>query len=385
MSNTEASSFRDSSNRVYVDDERFIRGFTEAGYEPFAAAHAAGVLQSLVEKGWLLAYQVVEPAEVPDVVPSSSVIQPDRLRFVSQPSEWSFSMLKDAALLTLDINLELIDSGFILKDATAFNVTFDGATPVFMDHGSVARLGETGIWDAYGQFVDHFLSPLMLEAYAGVAFQSRLRAAVDGIPVTEMNSVLRGSSRRRKGVTSHVVLRSRIEGRSASYDTQSREGVAGLELPRSAIRKSIAKIRRLVAGLSSDLLGTWSNYADSVPYDEAEYEAKLAFVRSSSEEVGGGTLVDVGANSGDFALAVADAYDTVIALDIDPGAIDRLYSGLLKSRDRRVLPLVMDLLSPTPAIGWGNTERPSFLHRIDGDLGLWLAVLHHITIHGPNG
>jgi len=376
------SSFRDPTSRVYSSEEKILRGFSVEGAKVFRSAHDSGVLGLLVEAGKLVPYRLVPEGTYLDVEPASLVVEADLLPFVSQPCEWSFTMLQDAALLTLDINIELIEQGFLLKDASAFNVTFDGARPIFLDHGSLEMIAETGIWSAYGQFVDHFLSPLFLEAHLGVPFQPRLRGAVGGIPVAEMNRLLRGKARRRKGVMSHIVIRSRLERGSASYAAEDRSRVAGMQLPRESIKKTLVKMRDLVAGLNSPVVGEWSDYADQPPYESEEYLAKIAFVEGAAETVGGGRVIDVGANSGDFSIAAAPWFSSVLAIDVDSGAIDRLYQRLRRDSSTVISPIVLDLMEPTPATGWMNIERSSFLNRSRGELGLWLAVLHHFTITG---
>lgn len=382
MTEAVPSSFRDPTSRVYSSGETILRGFSAEGAKIFRAAHDSEVLDLLVEAGKLVPYRLAPEGMYPGVEPSSLVVEADLLPFVSQPCEWSFTMLQDAALLTLDINLELIEKGFLLKDASAFNVTFDGTRPIFLDHGSFEVIAETGIWSAYGQFVDHFLSPLFLEAHLGVPFQPRLRGAVGGIPVAEMNRLLKGKARRRKGVTSHIVIRSRLERGSASYAVEDRSRVAQMQLPRESIKKTLVKMRDLVAGLNSPVVGEWSDYADQPPYESEEYLAKVAFVESAAEIVGGGRAVDVGANSGDFSIAMAPWFSSVLAFDVDSGAIDRLYQRLRRDSSTVISPIVLDLMEPTPATGWTNTERSSFLSRSRGEFGLWLAVLHHLTITG---
>ena len=48
------------------------------------------------------------------------------VEFVSWPYEWPFSMLKDAALLQLRLVETSIRHGWILKDATPFNIQWQG-------------------------------------------------------------------------------------------------------------------------------------------------------------------------------------------------------------------------------------------------------------------
>lgn len=382
MIQAEPSSFRDAQSRVFMVENRVLRGFTDSGAQTFLAAHETGVLPRLVDEGMMVDYTIMSPDSTPDISPSATVIEASRLGFVSVPAEWSFSMLRDAALLTLSINIELLDHGFILKDASAFNVTFDGSAPIFLDHGSIATIGGTGIWTAYGQFVDHFLTPLFLEAYANVAFQPRLRGSVDGIPIREANALLRGRARRRKGVTTHIVIRNKLERSTRGYDAESRARVAVLAVPRSSIKRTMQKLHDLIAGLKSGVTGEWTDYENALPYDQDEYEKKRELVVDFGRRAAGEVLIDVGANTGDFSRALADSFGRVLALDSDSGAVDRLYQRLAAGGPTTITPLVVDLLNPTPAVGWANRERSAFFDRARGDLSLWLAVLHHLTITG---
>ena len=104
----------------------------------------------------------------------------ERLPFVSYPYEWSFSMLKDAALLELRILSAALAENLTLKDATPYNVQWRGSQPVFIDVGSFEGLRDGEPWAGYRQFCMLFLYPLMLEAYRGIPFQPWLRGNIDG-------------------------------------------------------------------------------------------------------------------------------------------------------------------------------------------------------------
>ncbi|GAG82813.1 unnamed protein product, partial [marine sediment metagenome] len=69
-----------------------------------------------------------------------------------------------------------------------------------------------------------------------------------------------------------------------------------------------------------------------------------------------------------------------ISFDIDPGAIERNYIEGLKRNEIKVLPLLLDLTNPSPAIGWENRERISFIERGPTETILALALIHHLAI-----
>ena len=104
----------------------------------------------------------------------------ERLPFVSYPYEWTFSMLKDAALLQLRLTAAALAEDLMLKDASPYNVQWRGCRPVFIDVGSFERLRAGEPWAAYRQFCMLYLYPLLLEAYRGVPFQPWLRGASTG-------------------------------------------------------------------------------------------------------------------------------------------------------------------------------------------------------------
>lgn len=377
----EAGSFRDPAARVFYQGDRILRGLSEEGAADDLAARDAGVIDALVTAGTLVDNWRVDDVTVPAGVPNAAVVESTCLPFVSYPSEWSFAMLRQAALATLDANLLALESGFILKDASAFNVTFDGMHPVIIDTSSIERFPERGVWNAYGQFCDHFLAPLLLEAHGGIPVSRSLTGAISGFPIADLAPLLKGRSRWAKGVLTHVKMRARIERSAGKMDTIARTEVGGMSLPREAVAASISKMRRIVAGLGSGAGSTWADYERSLPYDGSGIEIKERFVAAAAALAANKKLaLDVGANAGRYTKLLAGEFERVVAIDIDPGAVDALYRLEGESVRRKVTPLVVDITNPTPAFGWRSTERRAFFDRMNPDLTTWLAVLHHLCL-----
>ena len=49
------------------------------------------------------------------------MLRHERLPFISYPYEWTFGMLRDAALLHLDLLDDGMDQGLTMKDASPYN------------------------------------------------------------------------------------------------------------------------------------------------------------------------------------------------------------------------------------------------------------------------
>src|SRR5438067_11134559 len=127
-------------------------------------------------------------------------------------------MLRDAALLQLELLRRAIETGLILKDSTPYNVQFQGAQPVFIDVGSFEQLREGEPWAGYRQFCMLFLYPLLLQAWKDVPFQPWLRGSLDGISPHEPRNLLSLRDRLRRGAFTHVVMHSRLERRYDERD-----------------------------------------------------------------------------------------------------------------------------------------------------------------------
>ena len=61
-------------------------------------------------------------------------------------------------------------------------------------------------------------------------------------------------------------------------------------------------------------------------------------------------------------------------------AVDKNYRKTVKDNEDSILPLMLDLTNPSPGLGWANTERMSFMERQKADVGMALALIHHIAI-----
>ncbi len=377
----ESGSFRDPTARVFYHDGRILRGLAPDAARIDKAARATGLMDRLVSSGLFVDNWIADDVTPPDGIPSTAVIESRRIPIVSYPSEWSFSMLKDAALVTLDANLLCLESGFILKDASAFNVLFEGSKPTIIDIASIDAFGKRGIWTAYGQFCDHFLAPLMLEAYTGIPFQRMLHSKTDGVPIGDLNRLLRGRSGAHKGVLAHVRLRSLLERRAAGMATESRRDVGRASLPTAAIAGTIRKMRKLISGLETAAPSTWADYEEALPYETESVDAKAEFVETAATAADShGVAIDVGANAGRFTQILSQHFDHVIGIDNDAGAIDALYAIAAVSGLENLTPLVIDITNPTPSFGWRGIERASFTDRVRPSFATWLAVINHLCL-----
>lgn len=375
-------SFRDPLSTVFVGDGGVYRGLTEEGLREYEAVAAADFFADLRARGEVVGTERVAPEESPLDGAWAGVLRHERVPVITYPHEWTFAMLRDAALLHLDVTAGAVAAGFTTKDASSYNVQFRGVEPVFIDVGSFERLRPGEPWPGYRQFCELFYNPLVAQSVAGIPFQPWLRGAVDGISPTDAAALIRGRRRFDRRLLVHVRLHARAERRYSDSDRDVRTEMGRAGFGPKVVAAQLANLRRAVEHLSwDDGRSEWSEYSDRAHYTDVDLASKESFVARAVEATRPPTVLDLGANDGRFStLAVDHGASSAIAADADHLVVDRLYRRLKRNRDTRILPLVVDLADPPPGLGWRSRERRPWAERMQPDLVLALALVHHLAI-----
>ena len=381
-------SFRDPSGRVFRRGNRILRE-VESSVEPilidFIGTLAA---QQLVTDGLLIGTRRLSEAEREEALPGSQalVVEHPAIPFPSYPYEWSSEMLLAAGRATLSLALRLLEQGRGLKDASAYNVLFDGYRPVFIDLLSVEqRQPGDSRWLPYAQFQRHFVLPLLASKHFGVSLAQSFLCNRDGLEPESLYPMMGFRRRLLPPFLGLVSLPTWFGERRRGYNAKLYKPAPSVstEQARFVLSAALKHLdRQLRAGASTRVApSTWSNYMLSKTYSDAAFEAKTRFVREALAHVCPKRVLDVGCNTGHFSRLSTEAGAGVVAIDIDPAVLDTLYRSAVESR-LNILPLNVDLSLPTPPMGWRNQERASFLDRARGhfDMVLALAVLHHMLV-----
>lgn len=381
----DGGSFRDPSGRVLRHGERIFRVIFEQGMANFEQVRDSGVLADMIERGFLLdATQVSEDDIDTDVqasAPGARIwLEHPCLDYVSYPYEWCFSQLKAAALLHLEFQLALLERGFTLSDATAYNIQFRGTEPVFIDHLSIIPYEDGSAWAGQRQFGMQFLNPLFLWAKKDISPHAWYRGSLEGIEPEELVKLLGWKDRLSFTVLAHIV------GPAAFARRRVTEGLGAQPVKQASLSKNrlvalLTSLRDYISGLSlSSGKTVWDDYAANNSYDDARRDAKHAFVSETVSAVSAQSVYDIGCNSGDFsATALSAGASSVIGFDFDHGALERAFARFRQS-SQPVLPLWLDATNPSPSQGWANGERKSMGERVNADCVLALAVIHHLAI-----
>jgi SAM-dependent methyltransferase len=322
---------------------------------------------------------------------SGILLEHERISFVSFPEEWCPEMLWEAGRLTLDLALKFADEGLGLKDATPYNVLYRGPDPVFVDFLSIERRPSAqAVWLPFGQFTRTFLSPLLANRYfrlpIGMVFLNRR----DGLEPEHLYPLCNWWQRFTQPFFSVVTVPfwlARFQTKRAPKDLSRK--LSKMPPPPDGEKNKfiLTTLLKYLRGLLVKVQprrgsqSNWSGYTEGeAPYSKIQQEEKRVFLESVLKDLKPVRVLDVGCNTGFFSEMAAETGAEVVAIDRDEVCIGRLWR---KARERKlnILPLVVDVARPTPALGWRNEETSGFLSRCQDhfDLTMWLAILHHLV------
>jgi hypothetical protein len=372
------ASYRDPSGFVFQRDGIVFRQINRSFADRWQAFLASGLNEELAEAGLLVSHEEA-PLDLALTDEAHAVIRPEKVDFISYPYEWCFSQLKDAALLTLDVQERAIARGMTLRDASAYNVQFQRGGPLLIDTLSFEPAVEGRPWIGYRQFCEHFLAPLALMAYRDVRTGLMLRDFLEGIPLDLAVPLLPGRTVLNFGLLTHLRLHANAQRRAARTDA-SQEPAKERKVSATGQRALLDSLRRTIEKLTYRAEGTtWSDYTTTTSYADEGARAKAEAVERMLGETDG-PVWDLGANVGVFSRIAARQDRRVVALDVDPAAVERNYLGLRTDGEVRILPLLQDLANPSPGLGWELRERSSLVDRAEDGTLLALALVHHLCI-----
>jgi SAM-dependent methyltransferase len=398
----------DTSGEAFVSGDRILRGIYPGD------AGAVRDILARCERDDLFSRGIIPTRELTDdphpELGYETVLEHDRVPFVTYPHEWSGSMLRDAALFHVELFEALGERGLTLKDWHPYNVLFDGTTPKFVDFTSIipsadlrnqshlahapARKGIARLWDSDSVAVYESYR-LMYEPYFG-------------LPLEMMKRSRHGEARRRLYETAlnsadSVITRREVFG--GDRVARIAYELADRRLRLALLEKGLVKLRfyraveRRLRGMDTAVKGSaYSSYYEekneAFSTDPApDWNAKQHSVRNTLLERRPATVLDLGSNTGWFSILAARLGSKVVAVDLDEASIDSLYSAARRD-SLPILPLVVNLADPLAdraarefedepslsKIGGSAPLYPSPNSRLQCDMVLALAVIHHLSL-----
>lgn len=373
-------SFRDPSGFMFKCQGEIFRQVNWLSRDDYDLLINSGLYAKLIKAGLLIPHAEVNCSYLQDKT-AYKILKPFLIPFVSYPYEWSFSQLKDAALTTLKIQRYALDYGMSLKDASAFNIQFWQGKPILIDTLSFERYRKGRPWVAYRQFCQFFLAPLALISYNHFSLNRLLLSSIDGIPLDLASDLLPWRTWYKLGFFLNLHLPRLIhrwlsEGSIAEYIKNPKK-----KFSEKSFQGLIDNLQSTIENLKwVPKSSSWSDYSSRDLHSPAYGEHKKNTLKKFLEMVRPQSVWDLGAGTGIYSRICASQGSFTVSCDADPLCVERNYLECKDSLEKNILPLLIDLTNPSPALGWMNLERFSLIERGPADMIVALALLHHLSI-----
>lgn len=354
-----ANTVFDKDGRVFFWNRNVFRAISDNNAKLYVELLENSEFRSLFKKGLV-------KTSVADISLQgyNLVLEHEKITFVSYVTEWSGSMLKEAALLTLSLNKELLGLNLQLKDAHPWNILFEGCRPIYIDFSSIIPYRRNKRWFPLKEFWGKFYLPLLLMSY-GCAREAR-SLLVD-------RKTLRGRNITRLDVLKVLIKRRKIR---ALLDFIVKVRPSSGNSPATLLGKLEQQVKKITIPLEKT---SWSEYCDEevdlstldswmIKRKEAYYVLKKTQPKS---------LLDIGSNTGWFSKLAAQNGSKVIAFDNDEPSINKLFLNE-RARNLNILPLSMDFRFPTPSYGLGLRCKDA-TERFQTEMVFALAIVHHLV------
>ena len=374
---------------------RFVAAVAVSELEKFLQTNCARqfIARKKFVSTWRLneneAATLCESPELPPVFhaqPRGAVFEHERIPFPGYPHEWPPEMLWAAGRLTLELAQAALADGFGLKDATPHNILFRGSEPVFIDALSFERRNPGDpIWKPHAQFIRTFLLPLLANRRWGLPLAEIFTTRRDGIEPEEVYRFCGPLEKFKPRMLSLVSIPTWLSRKTSPDDQKIYQPhlLANTEKARFILESLFKRLERTLDSLKpvAQKNSVWSDYMATHSYDDPAFAAKEKFVSEALREFKPARVLDAGANTGHFSALAAQAGAEVVAVDLDAACAGAIWR---RAREQKlnILPLVVNLAHPSPALGWRNGECPAFLDRATGafDGVLMLALIHHLLV-----
>lgn len=356
----EPGSVVDSSGRIFYWNDRVFREVLDVeSWALYQRLLASQIMKDLVAEGLVETW-------IPDDVQlegSIGLLEHKKIDFVSCRAEWTHRMLWDAARRYVECAAILSRDGLTFKDCHPWNVLFDFCRPTIVDLGSITQMSAgTGWTDELRRF---FVLPLWLRK-VGRGLGSVLAREM----MYEHHHGVGGALSRTKYVSWFPLGFQRLSRR---YERAVRTG------DRRVLSSFFELTLQYIEGLEPQgPREAWASYEQGEENPTPGQKMKQDCVLNELSRINPATVLDMGANKGWYAFAAESLGYKVIAFDREDYCVDLMYRKG-QEENRRILPLHMDFLLPTPQSGVA-LALPSSFERLRCDVSLVLGLVHHLAI-----
>jgi len=378
----EKGSYRDPAGKIFYKSEKVFRQINKQGDNRIQYLIDNDLINKSIKSEFLVKSHILNKDELKklNISESSTIIEHERIPYISYPYEWSFQQLKVAAIHHLNFHIFLLNNGATLIDASAYNIQFIGYKPIFIDLLSIKKYEEGEFWYGHKQFCENFLNPLILSSKKSIQFNNWFKGNLEGIQTNDLDNILNFFDKFSYNIFIHVYLLNKIEKKYKPHKKNIKLNKKKI-FPKKNLLSMLEQLKSYINKLEPKKNNSiWENYSINNSYDIKEESIKKNIICDFVKKSKFSKIADLGCNDGVYShKALESGCEYVVGFDYDFNSINRAYFLSAKEKSK-FLPLIFDATNPSPNIGWNESERKSFKNRSNFDGVLALAFEHHLTI-----
>lgn len=262
---------------------------------------------------------------------------------VSYWFEWCQVMWKDAILHALDVLIALTRQQLTLSTIAPWHLQYANGRPVYLSLGSIVPFTPDALLNCFDKMRRYFVPALLLAAEGKGALA---------------RTILRGSVNR--GIEDSLFPAAREVAESWRAGLAARPNEIGL----FELRAQIERVR-LTAPKTR-----WTDWQQNGHSPES-WTHRQRLVSALLELDRPTSVTDLGANSGWYSCLAASRGCDVVAVESDEECANQLHA----SKTGSIVPIVLDLVDPTPALGPNYDWFQPATERLQSDIVLALALV----------
>jgi|26BtaG_2_1085354.scaffolds.fasta_scaffold03431_3 hypothetical protein len=367
----------DDVGTVFIYKDRVFRGINKLFIDKIKKLFECGLIDELIEKNlipktWLTDYKSDK---------YNLIVEHRKIEKISYCFEWSFSMLKDAALLILNIEGIANKYGYQLKDPHAYNVVFDLNQMLYIDLGSFVEREEESVWIGRNDFVNSFYVPLILMSkgrvdlgrillyqYNYLSFEEYLRIINPFFAILPSETLRLIKLLNNLAYANNDIIEKKLDKKTLILFAIKVRNILNKKFNTSYFYRYIVTLEK-----PKSYSTFWAEYHNSI---DPCANQRMIYIKNIIKKLPNiRNCLEIGANQGVFLEYILNSTDIHygIGVDYDEGAIDKMY---LSNKDNTKIQAV--LANPfTPDL---SDYYPSFYERFKSDLVIGMAVTHHLIL-----
>ena len=212
--------------------------------------------------------------------------------------------------------------------------------------------------------------------YNNILWARLYRSVLTGLPLSFVSKQLPFKTWFNSTCLLHIHWHAKFE------NTKEKSGTAvggfsrqKLEILLDLLKKNISKWKQPLVKHS-----IWDRYYENDIKEKRYLTDKTTTIIKWLSKINPATTIDMGANTGKFSFIAALYSEQVVAIEMDMFCIEEILKESKQKKIKNISTIVADITEPSPGLGWENTEKAALIKRLNADMLMGLALIHHLSI-----